>query len=56
MGSVSCAMPARLCEQIGLVVVGSHNRAGIAQLTQPNGVAALTDSGSSVLIGNNRRL
>jgi nucleotide-binding universal stress UspA family protein len=41
--------------QIRLVVVGSHNRAGIAQLTQPNGVAALTDSGSSVLIGNNRR-
>jgi len=42
--------------QIRLVVVGSHNRAGIAQLTEPNGVAALTDSGSSVLIGNNRRL
>ena len=43
-------------EQVRLVVVGSHNRAGIAQLTEPNQVAALKDSGSSVLIGNHRRL
>ena len=43
-------------QHIRLVVVGSHDKAGIAQLTEPNGVAALAGSGSSVLIGNHRRL